>query len=159
MLTLALGIGANTAIFSVVNAVLLRPLPYPAADRLVYMTEESASDAGPVRRPAMDVQTLAEFRAHTRALAAVAVQESVTVTMAHGSETVRLGASRLSPAYLSMLGVRPALGRTFQADAGQGGSEAVVLLGYAAWQKYFGGAPDVVGRQVQLDGRGYPSSA
>jgi putative ABC transport system permease protein len=155
VLTLALGIGANTAIFSVVNAVLLRPLPYPGADRLVYVTEESASDAGPVRRPAMDVQTLGEFRAHTRALSAVGVQESVTVTLAHGSETVRLGASRLSPAYLSMLGVRPALGRTFQADAGQGASEGVVLLGYAAWQKYFGGASDVVGRQVQLDGRGY----
>jgi predicted permease len=158
VLTLALGIGANTAIFSVVNAVLLRPLPYPDADRLVYLMEEvhpADGAGGRDSRPAMDVQTLAEFRTQVRTLSAVGVQESTTLTMSHGGEAVRLIASRLSAAYLPMLGARPLLGRTFENEDEQSGAEGVVILSHAAWQRYFDGASNVIGEQVRLDGRAY----
>ena len=158
VLTLALGIGANAAIFSVVNAVLLRPLPYPDSDRLVYLLEEfPAADRTSARDrlPALDVQTVPEFRRHTRTLTGVAVQDSTTLTMSHGGETVRLTASRLSPDYLSMLGAQPVLGRSLEARDELSGGDAVVLLSYSAWQRYFGGAPNIVGQPLQLDGRDY----
>jgi predicted permease len=160
VVTLALGIGANTAIFSVVHAVLVRPLPYPDADRLVYLFEEfPAPDARgtgtPDRRPAMDVQTIADFRSHSRTLSDVAVQESTTMALATSDETVRLRGSRVSPAFLSLLGARPMLGRVFEPRDEMAGNDAVVLLSHETWERHFAGSPDMIGRLVRLDGRGY----
>jgi putative ABC transport system permease protein len=157
VLTLALGIGANTAIFSVVNAVLLRPLPYPGADRLVYLVEEFPAADGtgtPDRRPAMDVQSITEFRSQVRTLSDVAVQESTTMTMATSGETVRLMGSRVSPAFLSLLGAHAMLGRILESRDEIAGAD-VVLLSHDAWERRFAATPDIVGQPVLLDGRSY----
>jgi len=158
ILTLALGIGASAAIFSVVNAVLVRPLPYPDSDRLVYLFEEFPAADGtgtPNRRPAMDVQTVAAFRTHVRTLSDVAVQESTTMTMAGSGETVRLIGSKASPSFLRLLGAQPTLGRTFETRDEAAGADAVVLLSHDAWERHFGGASNIVGQPVVLDGRTY----
>ena len=158
VLTLALGVGANTAIFSVVNAVLIRPLPYPNADRLVYLFEEFPAADGtstPDRRAAMDAQTIADFRAHVRTLSDVAVQESTTLTMATSIETVRLVGSKVSPAFFSLLGAKPELGRVFESRDEMVGADNVVLLSHDAWERYFAGVPGVIGQPVALDGRSY----
>ena len=158
VVTLALGIGANTAIFSVVNAVLLRPLPYPDADRLVYLLEEFPAADGtgtPGRRPAIDVQSIAEFRSQVRTLSDIAVQASTTMTMATSGETVRLTGSNVSPAFLSLLGAHAMLGRILEPRDEMAGADAVVLLSHDAWERQFAGAPDIVGRPVAFDGRNY----
>jgi predicted permease len=156
ILTLALGIGANTAMFSVINAVLLRPLPYPDADRLVYLVEEvpAGDGGGSERRPAMDLQTFAEFRAHVRTLSDVSVQHSTTMTLATSRETVRLIGSRVTPSFFTLLGARPLLGRIFESGDEAAGNE-VILLSYHAWERHFARASDIVGRPVTLDGRRY----
>jgi putative ABC transport system permease protein len=154
VVTLALGVGATTAIFSVVYAVLLRPLPYPDADRLVYLFEESPPANNlvrPDRRPALSVAELDAFRSNTRTLSRVGVQVASTATIAYADQAVRLSGSRISPAFLSMLGALPQLGRLFDArDEATGG---VILLSHAAWQRVFSGATDVIGRPLELDGR------
>ena len=157
VLTLALGIGANTAIFSVIDAVLVRPLPYPDANRLVYLLDEApAADGGTRgRRPAMDVQTLAEFRTQTRTLSGVSVQQSTTAAMDTGEEIVRLNGSKVSPAFLTLLGARPVVGRILESRDEAAGNDAVMLLGQAAWERYFASTPDIAGRPVTLDGRRY----
>ena len=158
IVTLALGIGANTALFSVVNAVLLRPLPYPDADRLVYLFEEFPAADGtgtPNRRPAMDVQSIAEFRSNVRTLSEVAVQESTTMTLATSGETVRLTGSKVSPAFFSLLGAHAMLGRMFEPPDEVAGADAVVILSRDAWERQFAGSPDIVGQPVTFDGRNY----
>ena len=158
VVTLALGVGANTVIFSVVNAVLLRPLPYAGADRLVYLFEEFPAADGtgtPNRRPAMDVQSIAEFRSQVRTLSDVAVQQSTTMTLATSGETVRLPGSRVSPAFFSLLGARAMLGRVLEPRDEVAGADAVVLLSHDAWERQFAGSPDIVGQPVAFDGRNY----
>ena len=154
VVTLALGVGATTAIFSVVYAVLVRPLPYPDADRLVYLFEDSPPAetlARRDRRPAVSVAELDAFRSNTRTLSRVGVQVASTATIVSADQTVRLSGSRISPAFLSMLGAQPQLGRLFDArDEATGG---VILLSHAAWQRVFNGAADVIGRPLELDGK------
>jgi predicted permease len=154
VVTLAMGIGATTAIFSVVYAVLVRPLPYPDADRLVYLFEESppsGSVVRPDRRPAMSVAELDAFRSNIRTLSRVGVQVASTATIASADQTVRLSGSRISPAFLSMLGAQPQLGRLFDArDEATGGA---IVLSHAVWQRLFNGSADIIGRPLELDGR------
>src|SRR5262245_4542958 len=158
VVTLALGIGANTALFSVVNAVLLRPLPYPGAERLVSLFEEFPAADGtgtPNRRPALDVQSITEFRSQVRTLSDVAVQVSTTMTLATSGETVRLTGSKVSPAFLSLLGADAMLGRVLERRDEVAGADAVVLLSHDAWERQFAGSPDIVGQPVAFDGRNY----
>lgn len=160
ILTLALGTGANTAIFSLVNGVLLRPLPYPGSDRLVQVMENvSAADQslGANRQtPAgMDVFELAAFRTFTRTLSNVGTYVSKSLALTHGSEITRLDGVRISPAFFSMLGVHPMLGRVFESREENPGAEFVAILSHSAWQRYFGGAGDIVGQAVTLDGTKY----
>ena len=103
----------------------------------------------------MDVQTIADFRSHVSTLSDVAVQESTTMTMATSVETVRLRGSKVSPAFLSLLGAKPERGRVFESRDERTGADGVVLLSHDAWERYFGGASNVVGQPVALDGRGY----
>jgi putative ABC transport system permease protein len=146
--TLAVGIGANTAIFSVINAVLLRPLPYPDADRLVRLVAVPS-------RPGIDVPELQELRARTRTLSHVGTYLRVVRTMAGEGETIRLEGARISAAIVPMLGAIPQIGRAFTADEERAGADAVVLLSDAAWRRRFQRDPHIVGRIVLLDGRGY----
>src|SRR6516162_11129723 len=118
-LTLGLGIGANTAIFSIVNAVLFKPLPYKDSDRLVRIVENvpaDESDSGaPERTTAMNLDTFLEWRSRTQTLSGMAIEKPVAMVL-RGREAVRLSGFQVSPALFSILEVQPALGRVFDAD-------------------------------------------
>ena len=157
VLTLALGIGANAAVFNVVNAVLLRPLPYEQPDRLVDLFETTpapdGSSVGPRRLPAVSFGELEAFRSRTQTLSHVSVAVPADMTLTGNRAPVRLGGARVSPAYFPLLGVAPLLGRRFDDLAERPGADAVVMLSYATWQREFGGRDDVIGRPIVLDGR------
>ncbi len=158
ILTIGLGIGANTAIFSVVDAILLKPLPYESSDRLVRIVEnvpaaESFSGA-PERTTNMSPAMFAEWRDRSATLSAMSMERAVAMTMG-GPEPVRLSGLEASPALFSMLGVQPILGRPLQPADETQGSDNVVVLSYTAWQRYFGADPQAVGRPVSLDAASY----
>ena len=151
VLTLALGIGANTAIFTVVNAVLLRPLPFRDADRLVLLLERAAQ---------FPVQTTSwlnyvDWRDQSRSFDAVAAVRAFTMTLSGGSEPERLPAKMATASLLSALGIAPQLGRAFGPDDDKAGAAGVALLSDALWHRRFGGAPDVLGRVITLDNQPY----
>jgi putative ABC transport system permease protein len=155
--TLALGIGATTAIFSVLNAVLLQPLPYANPERLVRIFRNvpivSGSGDTTVRRvAALDSSKLDAFRSQTQTLSHVGMF-SIRTTMwrAGRDETSRLHGLRLSPAIFPMLGVQPIIGRTFEAREEVPGEGSVAVLSYGAWQRHFGGDLSVLGRNVLVE--------
>ncbi len=157
--TLALGIGANTAIFSVVNSVLLRPLPYEGSESLVRIAEHLApSQTGTPLAPRVLI-TGAELEAlrSGRTLSHVGRYGgrpfSMTLNLPEGG--VRLTGEQVSTAVFPMLGARPLLGRFFEDDEMTPGSDAVVILSHDAWLRYFTARPDILGRVVPLDGKGY----
>ncbi|HEX2188842.1 MAG TPA: ABC transporter permease [Longimicrobiaceae bacterium] len=149
VLTLALGIGANASIFSVVNAVLLRPLPYPEPERLVRLLTEEGGERGPNVTPPdfLDVES------RSRVFSAVAAYGHGTAALSGDGEPLRLATARTSAGFFRTLGVAPALGRGFLPGDNLPGSEPVVVLGHGLWTQRFGGDPAVVGRRVVLDGR------
>ena len=158
VLTLALGIGANTAIFSVVHTVLLRPLPYKDADRFVRIIDRvTPSDvgAGVARVPGVSVSELMMLRARSHTLSQIGVYLQTSVTLMGRDEAIRLEGTRLSPPVFSMLGVQPSIGRSFEPQDEQPGADASVILSYATWQRHFGGSPQVIGQRVTLDARDF----
>jgi putative ABC transport system permease protein len=159
VLTLALGIGANTAIFSVVNAVLLRPLPYKDSDRLVRIFEIMPPRDGSIeslrRESPLGVSDVTALAARTQTLSHVGVSFPTIVTLAGADGPVRLGGLRLSQPLLAMLNPQPALGRIFEPRDGVPGADPVTILSHATWQRHFGGNPNIVGQTLSLDERGY----
>jgi putative ABC transport system permease protein len=161
VLTLALGIGANTAIFSVVNAVLLRPLPYMDPDRLVQVITPPPS-AAPSRPPGLAAPRMAALiptrfdtlRRGTRALSHVAGYVLTTSTLTGQGDAVRLTGIQATASLFPMLGVPPALGRTFELREEVSGGDAVVVLAHETWKRYFASDPGIVGRIIALDGLG-----
>jgi len=148
---LALSIGANTAIFSAANALLLRPLPVEDIDRLVVpVTLREGFD--PFGSPFLEYAAYRD-RAHCFAGSGVATARSFNLTGRGEPERVR-GATVMAN-YLSTLGTKPVLGRTFSADEDQPGGPPVALISYALWQKHFGGNADVITQSLSLDGRSY----
>ena len=151
VLTLALGIGANTAIFSVVNAVLLRPLPYTDADRLVKLDERNARDDH------MSVAYL-DFRDwqrenHSFTQMAAFVEDYLTLTLPEGPES--LSGRYASADFFSVLGVQLALGRAFLPEEDQQGGRPVVIISHEFWQRYLSGNPQVLGQAVTLNRKSY----
>jgi putative ABC transport system permease protein len=147
VLTLALGIAANTAIFSVVNRLLLDPLPFQGGARMgtLWMADRSAGLS------VSPTAGLAEaFRRRARSLDGVEPYDSRDALLDGGAETAMVPQVKVAPTMLSFLGLRPVVGRMFGPDEVQGGG--VALLGYGAWKTRFGGRPDVVGRTVRIDG-------
>ena len=146
VLTLALGIGANAAIFSAVRGILLRPLPFRAPDRLVaFNTEQAIGNA-----------ELLYLREHARTLGSVAaISPGWGMALTGAGEATQLTTSRVSTNLLDVLGVRPLLGRTFQDAESTPGRETVALLGHALWVERFGSDPSIVGRTIMLDGTPY----
>src|SRR5262245_59435365 len=159
VLTLAPGIGANTAIFSVVNAVLLRPLPYPNADRLVRIfgsVPPADGSNGPARRvPGVQVPDIAPLRAETRTLSHIALNLPLQATLTGLGEATRIEGARMPAEGFAMLGGTPILGRVFEPQEESSGADSVIVLSYAMWQRSFGGAADVIGRSLALDGKPY----
>lgn len=152
VLTLALGIGANTAIFSVVNAVLLRPLPYPHPDRLVLIRERtSLFDSGSVSLP-----NYLDWRAAQRGFTDLALfrrgDANLSTSNGEASEPERVGAARISFNFLSVLGVPPLLGRDFRESDDLPGCKKVALISEGLWKRRFGSSASAVGQSVAVDG-------
>jgi predicted permease len=150
VLTLALGIGANTAIFSVVNGVLLRPLPFREPDRLVRVF---SLDEG--KRAAVSPLDFADWRDQARSFEGLAAVNALTLNLTGGGEPERLEGASVSAALFSVLGVRPIAGRTFAPSEDAPGAPRLVLLGEPLWRRRFGADPGLVGRTVLLDGEVY----
>ncbi len=151
LLALALGIGANTAIFSVVDGVLLRPLPYPRADRLVLLIDSNPAAGFP--RFAASPPNYADWRAQSHSFTDLAAFNGTNLGLtAPGVEPERIQAARVSAGFFGVLGVSPALGRGFRAEEDRPGAGDVVVLSHRLWQRRFGAAPGIVGQRVTLDG-------
>lgn len=150
-LTLALGIGANTAIFSVVNAVLLRPLPFANSDRIVGL-RETLPDEGSIP---IAYRTFAEWRDRTTVFENIAAMSNWNANLESGDEPVRLSGMRVSASYFAVMGVQPILGRTFAAEEDRPGAEKVVILSQDIWQSRFGGDANIIGRNIRIDGDNY----
>ena len=155
ILTLGLGIGANTAIFSIVNAVLLRPLPYKDSDQLVRVFQQNpnAIDVTERRNPSINQEHFLPWRAQTRTLSHLAAFERQPMLLGGRVEPVRLPGARVSVAMFPMLGVTPEIGRGFDDADERPGGRTVVVLSYEMWQRYFSLDPTIVGRTIPLDGR------
>ena len=149
VVTLALGIGANTAIFSAVNAVLLRPLPYPDADRVVMIWEKRAREA--VLDAPVAPADFVDWEKRQASFEAIAGMSMSAVDLTGAGEPVRLFAGVVSPAFFDVLGVKPALGRTFRPDEVVFGQHLVVILGDRIWRQRFGADPTIVGRTILLN--------
>ncbi|HEU4893049.1 MAG TPA: ABC transporter permease [Vicinamibacterales bacterium] len=151
LLTLTLGIGANTAIFTIVDAVLLRPLPYVDPDRLVTVGDRTADGLA----TNVDFTTVADWRARSRSFESLALMRSWQPTLVAGGEAERLPAVRVSWHYFDMMGVRPALGRMFTADDDRPDHWRVLLLSDGLWRRRFGADPSVIGRTIVMNDREY----
>ena len=151
ILTLGLGIGANTAIFTVVNAVLLRPLPYGEPHRLVTVWQDLRARGGPADEWATPGNYV-DWRNATDVFQEVAVVAGWQPTLLGGAEAEPLPGERVSHAYFSVLDVAPALGRTFTQADDLPNSALVAVIGHGLWHRRFGGDPSVVGRTVNLAG-------
>jgi predicted permease len=151
VLTLALGIGANTALFSVVSGVLLHPLPFPAPDQLhsVYTRTEQFAK-GSVSYP-----NFLDWRRGNVAFAALGAYRSDDFNLTGSGEAERLRACMVSAEFFPLLGVRPAAGRTFLPEEDRAGAAPVAVLADGLWKRKFGGAADVAGKTVALNGRLY----
>jgi predicted permease len=164
VIALGLGIGATTAIFSVVHGVLLKPLPYVDADRVVHVrvtapAASTAPSAAPAARgpsvsaalSSVTVAELVELRTRIKGLSQVAFRGGPSfVTMTGLGEARRLQGMHVAPGAFDVLGVQPLLGRTFGSSEETPGAEPVMLLAHATWQREFNGDPSVVGRTVML---------
>jgi putative ABC transport system permease protein len=152
VLTLALGIGANTAIFSVVEAVLLRALPYPDADRVVLLWENNRMRNRP--RNVVNPGNLADWREQSRSFDEVAGFVDQRYSLTGGGEPEEVAAQAATPNLFRLLGARPELGRTLLPGDEAGGRQDVAVISHGLWRRRFGGSPEVVGKVVNLDGRG-----
>ena len=142
VLTLALGIGANTAIFSFVNAILLCPLPYPQSDRLVFLTEWSEQ----VPNMSFSVANFEDVRDQNRVFEALFAVRGQDYVLTGEGEAARLAGRQVTAGFFETLGITPVIGRAFTAEEDQPGAERVVLLSQGLWLRRFGGDPAVVGR-------------
>src|SRR6202789_309723 len=153
ILSLAIGIGANTSIFSIIDALLLRPLPYQDADRLVILWNRS-----PGLNITQDWFSTAQYfdiKAGNRGFEQVAIAIGGNYNLTRQGETERVGTIRVSSNLLPMLGQAAALGRTFQPDEDSPGSPATAVLGYGMWLRHFGADPKMIGKSVTLNGIPY----
>jgi putative ABC transport system permease protein len=152
VLTLALGIGANTAIFSVVNAILLRPLPFKDPDRLVILGHAY---------PKLDLiapvspRGFVDYRDRGDVFESAAVSSGASFNLTGQGEPERIQGRRVSADFLSTLGVEPVLGRAFLPEEDQPGKEHVAILSHGLWQRSFGADQNVIGRMITLDGESY----
>ena len=149
IVTLALGIGATTAIFSVVNAVLLRPLPFSDPDRLVLLCSTQRGADGKAQEYGLSVPDLRDTRDRQRTLAGAAAMEAGSVNLTGAREPERVPAGRVTTNLLDVLGVPPALGRAFGLEDE---NAPVALIGHGLWQRLFAGDPGVLGKTLSIDG-------
>src|SRR5262245_23518963 len=154
-LTLALGIGANTAIFTVANAVLLRPLPYPHSERIVTIWS-----VNPKLHQGRDKVTnspgqFIDYRDQGDAFDYIAAFDSEALNLEGKGAPEKLGTTLVTKDFFSVLGVGPALGRTFLPEEDRPGHDRVVILSHSLWQRRFGGDPAIIGQKTTLSGNVY----
>ena len=152
LVVLTLGIGATTTMFSAANAVLVKPLPYPDADRMV-VVRETRAQAG-FEKTVMAAQEYMDWARGSRVLQDATIVDYPGLALAAGDQAaVRLGAMRVSADFFPLFGVRPTAGRAFTRESEQPGSADVILISTRVWQERFSGAADVVGRTIRVEGR------
>jgi len=151
--TLALGIGANSAIFTVVNAVVVRPLPYVHAERLVRVTSDftgvGASDVG------ISLPELLDYRDRSGLFESIAGVWAINANLTQVDRPERVEVLLAGPSYFDVLGVRPQLGRLFGPEDDRRGIAEVVVLSDAIWHRRFAGSPDAIGRTLRIDNDWY----
>ena len=153
VLTLALGIGANTAIFSVVNAVLLKPLQFRDPDRLVMIWEDATFAGFPRNTPAP--ANYVDWKTQTQSFEDVAASAESTFNLTGDGDPERVTAYKVTANFFPLFGVPPALGRGFTADDDRPGAQKVAVLSHALWQTRYGSDRQIVNRDIQLDGEKY----
>ncbi|HXQ74252.1 MAG TPA: ABC transporter permease, partial [Pyrinomonadaceae bacterium] len=153
VLTLALGIGANTAIFSVVNAVLLRPLQFRDPDRLVMIWEDATFAGFPRNTPAP--ANYVDWKTQTQSFEDIAASAESTFNLTGDGDPERVAAYSVTANFFPLLGVAPALGRVFAAEDDRPGAQKVAVLSHALWQTRYGGDRQIINRDIQLDGEKY----
>jgi putative ABC transport system permease protein len=151
--TLSLGIGANTAIFSVVNAVVLRPLPFPEPERLIRLWESNPGRGWP--EFSASAPNFEDWRKQQSVWKQLAAYEFATFNLTGGAEPERVAALGVTANLFTALGVAPALGRDFLPEEEQAGRNRVAILSDGLWRRRFGADPELVGRRIQLSGESY----
>src|SRR3974390_3540789 len=152
VLTLALGIGANTAIFSLFDAVLLKPLPYPSPEQLVTLTD--LHQKGYIR--ATSFPNFVDWREQNTVLQEAAAMSSAEYNLAGDGEPERVLAQRVTAGFFPVLGVNPLLGRWFTTEDDRANAERVAIISHSLWQRRFSGTSEIVGKRVIIDGDTYP---
>lgn len=150
VLTLAIGIGANTAIFSFVDGVLLKPLPYANADRIMRVLEKPPGD--PEARNGISTINFLDWQRQNSVFQYMAARTGGSVTLTGVNNPVQLRGARMSAHGFDILGVKAVLGRTFAADEDQPGKSRVAVLSHSLWASQFGSDASIIGRVIQLDG-------
>ncbi|HVB07914.1 MAG TPA: ABC transporter permease [Candidatus Acidoferrales bacterium] len=151
VLSLALGIGANTALFSVVNGVLLSPLPYPQPDRVVALYSRTAN----FTHSSISYPNFLDWQRENNSFARLAAYRGDSFNMTGVGEPQRLRAEMVSADFFSILGVQPAMGRTFTAQDDHPGAAPIVILSNGFWHRGFGASPKILGRSISLNGTPY----
>jgi putative ABC transport system permease protein len=147
---LGLGIGANTSIFSVVNSVLLRPLPYANGDRLVILRQSRTRSDMPFR---FSVAELTDYRQRSHTLDSIVEYHSMSFTLYGGSEPRSVRTGVVSAGFFGILGVQPLLGRTFQPEEEAPGAQPVLILSYEFWKRFEHGDPNIIGKKYEMNDR------
>src|SRR3984957_15186101 len=151
ILTLALGIGANTSLFSVVNAVLLNPVPYPHPEQLVMLHESKPN----FRTGSISYPNFRDWRHDNHSFSSMAVNRGTSFTLTGLGEAEELRAQFISSDYFSLLGVQPVLGRFFASGEDEIGAPPIVLISENFWHRKLSGSPDAIGKTLNLDGKAY----
>jgi hypothetical protein len=155
VLTLALAIGANTALFSVVNSVLLNPLPYPHPEELITIHESKPNfNTGSVSYP-----NFLDWKKDNQTLSSMAVSRSYSFSFTGIGQAEQVPAQLVTSDFFPILGVKPVAGRAFLRSDDQVGAPPVALISAGFWKRKFGSAPDAIGKSLTLDGKATPSSA
>src|ERR1044072_1078778 len=153
LITLALGIGANTAIFSVVNAVLLRPLPFQDPEQLVIVWEDATFAGFPRNTPAP--ANYVDEKTQTRPFSAMPASHETSFNLTGDGEPERVSAYSVTANFFPLLGVQPLLGRSFVTDEDRPGASKVAVLSYSLWQSRYGADRSILNRDILLNGEKY----
>src|SRR5262245_9427671 len=153
VITLSLGIGANAAIFSVINSVLLRPLPYPQPEQLVWIwgTNPSAD----IKQEAASLPDFVDWKQQGQSFRAMGGFTNFSPILTGDGDPERLTGAVVTDGFFATLGVSPQLGRSFTPDEDRPGAQRVVVLSHGLWQRRFGGDPQISGRKITLNGNPY----
>ena len=151
IITIALGVGANTALFSVVNGVLLNPLPYPEPDQLVALRESKPNfEWGTIPYP-----TFRDWQKDNHTFSSIAVWRGYAFSLTGAGEAEQVNAQLVSSDFFPILGVKPLLGRSFLAGEDEIGAAPIAVISEGLWRRKFASAPDILSKGITLDGNSY----